>query len=252
MVLRSPVPATGAGSVPATGAGSAAAAGALDRRIAVGLAIVLVLAAFGLRLVEIQRTTYVPLGDATSYLTLGAQITQHGDYADTGHAAGGTKGPTAYFAPGYPYLIAAVDELTGHTGAAATGAVHAQRIAQAVIGTLIVALIGLIAYEIFDLWVALVALGMAAIYPVFVALSAVLVAENMLTMFELLATWCVLRALRDNGRLRWVVLGGHLGRPRDARAHQRLPAAAPARRRRRPSARASAARAASSAPPRSR
>lgn len=184
--------------------------GSHDRRITIGLAVAITLIAFGIRLVEISGTTYTPIGDATTALVLGSQITQHGDYANTGHGAGGTRGPTAYVPPGYPYLMAGIDELTGHTGTAAlTGAaVHAQRLTEAVIGTVIVALLGLIAYELFGSTVALVALAMAAVYPVFVADSTVLTAENVLTMLELLATWLVLRALKDNGRLRFVVLAG--------------------------------------------
>lgn len=180
------------------------------RRVLLGIAVVIALIAFGIRIAEISGTAYTPIGDAGSYLQLGSQITQHGDYANTGHAAGGTRGPTAYYAPAYPYLIAGIDELTGHTGATAndSAGVHAQRITQAVIGTFIVILIGLIAYELFGSTVALVALAMAAVYPVFVALSAVLTAENVLTMLELLATWLVLRALKDNGKLRFVALAG--------------------------------------------
>ncbi len=57
-------------------------------------------------------------------------------------------------------------------------------------------LIGLVALEAFGAGVALVALALAAVYPVLVELSAVLVAENLMTAFILAAVWAALRAGR--------------------------------------------------------
>ena len=191
------------------GGGAERAPLALHRRPAITatLVVAILFVALGLRVAELQRTSYRPIGDATSYLQLGSQITHGGDYSRRDRGAGGTKGPTAYFAPGFPYLIALVDEIDGHHSAAGA-TVKTQRIAQAVIGTLIVAIIGLIALECFGVATGLLALAIAAVYPVLIELSAVLVAENLMTLLELAAVWCALQALRDFGRVRWAVATG--------------------------------------------
>jgi 4-amino-4-deoxy-L-arabinose transferase-like glycosyltransferase len=160
----------------------------------------------------VERTSYRPVNDAASYLTLASQIAHTGDYS-TSRApqagAGGSRGPTAYFPPAFPYFLAAVDLIDGHTGPRG-GAVQPARISQAVIGTAIVGLTGLVALEAFGELVALIALGVAAIYPVFIELSALLVAENLLTLLMLAAIWAALRAGRSERPYRWIALTGVL------------------------------------------
>ena len=191
------------------------------------LAAVILVAALAIRVGEVQRTSYQPINDASSYLTLASQIAHTGDYS-TSHAvgtgAGGTRGPSAYFPPGFPYFLALVDLVDGHTGPAHApapnqggvglaydpAAVEPARISQAVLGTIVVALIGLVALEAFGPAVALVALVIGAVYPVLVELSAVLVAENLLTVFILAAIWAVLRARRSSRPYRWIAGAGVL------------------------------------------
>lgn len=192
------------------------------------LAAVILLAALAIRVAEVQRTSYQPINDASSYLTLASQIAHTGNYS-TSHAvgtgAGGTRGPSAYFPPGFPYFLAVVDLVDGHTGPARTplpargtsgglgydpAAVQPARISQGVLGTIVVALIGLVALEAFGPGVALVALVIGAIYPVLVELSAVLVAENLLTAFLLAAIWAALRARRSPNPYRWIAGAGVL------------------------------------------
>jgi len=186
---------------------------AVARRWLVVVAILLI--ALGLRVGEISRTSYRPVFDAGSYLTLGSEVARTGDYADShrsGKGAGGTRGPTAYFPPGYPYFLAAVDLIDGHPTKRGPAILPA-RYAQAALGTVTVALVGLIAYECFGFAVALVALALAAIYPVFIELSAVLVAENLLTALMLAAVWATLRARRarsDGRRFAWIAAAGVL------------------------------------------
>jgi 4-amino-4-deoxy-L-arabinose transferase-like glycosyltransferase len=114
------------------------------RKILVG---VLLLAALGLRVGEVLRTSdYRPVNDARAYLRLARQIDHSGDYASKQADAGGADGPTAYFPPAYPYLLAAVNAVDGHSGGGA-GAVTPARISQALLGTVTVALVGLVALE---------------------------------------------------------------------------------------------------------
>jgi len=147
-------------------------------RIALTVGAIL-LAALVIRVWEVQRTAYRPINDAGSYLTLASEIAHTGDYSNrraAGSGAGGTRGPSAYFPPGYPYFLAAVDLIDGHT-ARRGAAIHSARLSQAVLGTVIVALVGLVALEAFgSATAALIALALAAVYPVLIELSGTLVA----------------------------------------------------------------------------
>ena len=172
----------------------------------------LLVAALAIRVAEVQGSSYRPVNDAGSYLTLASQIAHTGDYPTSsapGSGAGGTRGPTAYFPPGYPYLLAAVDLIDGHTTPRG-GAIHPARLSQALLGTVTVALIGLVALELFGGTVALIALGLAAVYPVLIELSGILVAENLMTPLILGACWAALRARRSPRPYRWIAAAGVL------------------------------------------
>jgi 4-amino-4-deoxy-L-arabinose transferase-like glycosyltransferase len=168
-----------------------------------GVVAVILIVAFALRLAEVQRTAYRPINDAGSYLTLASYIAHTGDYSlshKSGSGAGGTRGPSAYFAPGYPYFLALVDLIDGHP-VRRDGAIHPARVSQAVLGTITVALIGLVALELFGPLGGAIALGMAAVYPVLIELSGVLVAENLLMALVLAAVYAGLRVRRARSAL---------------------------------------------------
>ena len=172
----------------------------------------LLLAALALRVAEIERTTYHPVVDAGSYLKLASEIAHIGDYSNSHEpqsGAGGTRGPSAYFPPGYPYFLAAVDLIDGHP-TPRDGAVQPARYSQAVLGTVTVGLVGLVALEAFGETVGLIALALAAVYPVLIELSGTLVAENLLTALVLAATWAALRAGRSSHAYRWIATAGVL------------------------------------------
>ena len=158
----------------------------------------LLIAAFAIRLAYVDNTYYKAINDAGTYNRLGSNVAQYGDY-HTGSGprtgAGGSIGPTAYFPPAFPYVLGVVDLIDGHAAGGKT-AVPPERVAQAVIGTVSVGLLGLVALEAFGGGPALAALAIAAAYPVFVELSGTLVAENLLLVFELAAIWTALRARR--------------------------------------------------------
>jgi 4-amino-4-deoxy-L-arabinose transferase-like glycosyltransferase len=171
----------------------------------------ILLVALALRLGELARSPYVPIGDARFYLQQ-AQIVAHtGSYSTSsqpGTGSGDTRGPTALFPPGFPYFLAMVDLLDGHTSPSA--AAGPARISQAVVGTVTVALIGLVALEAFGAEVGVAALALAAIYPVLIETSSVLVAENLLIALELAAVYCGLRIRRAAHPYWWTVLAGVL------------------------------------------
>jgi 4-amino-4-deoxy-L-arabinose transferase-like glycosyltransferase len=163
-----------------------------------GLVAAILIGALALRIGEVQGTSYKPRDDAGSYLTLASYIAHTGDYSlkrTPGSGAGGTRGPSAYFAPGFPYFLALVDIIDGHE-TRRDGAIHPARISQAVLGTITVALIGLVALELFGEVAALIALVLAAVYPVLIELSVVLVAENLLTALVLATVYAGLRVRR--------------------------------------------------------
>ncbi len=172
------------------------------------IAGLLVALALMLRVVEVQGRTYAPAQNARTYLVLGGQIAHSGDYASQQVGAGGTRiGPTAYFAPAYPYLLGALNAVSGDV---ATGAaqVKVDRLAQAVLGTLLVGVIGLIALELFGVDMALLAMALAAIYPPMIEMSSVLSAETLMTVFELAAVLAALRMRRSPDPLRWAMATG--------------------------------------------
>lgn len=173
------------------------------------IAGVLLLAALVIRVAEVQRTSYRPLNDGASYLTLASEIADAGDYSSQARGAGDSRGPSAYFPPAYPYFLAAVDLLDGDRGARGQ-VVQPARMANAVLGTVVVALVGLVAYEALGETIGLIALGLAAFYPPFIELSAVVVAENLLTALVLAAVYAALRARRGDHPWAWIVAAGAL------------------------------------------
>lgn len=189
----------------------------MSRALRAGLIAVILIVALALRIAEVQRTnsSYRPINDAGSYLTLASDVAHTGDYSlsdSPGSGAGGTRGPSAYFAPGYPYFLALLDLIDGHA-VPRDGAVHPVRIAQAVLGTVTVALVGLVALELFGATAALIALVLAAVYPVAIGLSGVLVAENLLTPLVLAAVYAglrVRRAARGRSAYAWIAGAGVL------------------------------------------
>jgi outer membrane biosynthesis protein TonB len=197
--------------VPLTGS-APESSGSTERRRAPRVAAVaglILLVALAIRVAEVQRTAYRPTGDSAAYLRLASQVARTGDYPANGAAAGHSTGPTAYYPPAFPYLLGLVDLVDGHT-APGNPALEPDRLTGALLGTAIVALIGLVAVELFGPAVALLALAIAAVYPPLVELSAALVAENLLVALELAAVWTALRAHRNLHGTRWIAATGAL------------------------------------------
>jgi hypothetical protein len=174
-------------------------------------ALAILLLALGLRVWEVERTApYRPINDGNSYIVLAAQVAHHGDYLTSNaprSGAGGSIGPTAYFPPGYPYFLAAVDLITGNTSGGSQ-AVHAARLATAALGTVSVGVIGLLALEAFGAGVAFVAMLIAALYPPLIELAGTPYSENLLVPLELAAVWAGLRAQRAANPFALLALAG--------------------------------------------
>jgi dolichyl-phosphate-mannose-protein mannosyltransferase len=176
------------------------------------LVAALLIAAFLIRLVYVDHTYYKAINDAGTYNRMGSNVAQYGDYhtgSGPGTGAGGSRGPTAYFPPAFPYFLGFVDLIDGHKAGGKT-AVPPERVAMAVIGTISVGMLGLVALETFGGEVAVAAVAIATVYPVFVELSGTLVAENLLVVFELASIWTALRARRARYPLAWIAVTGVL------------------------------------------
>jgi 4-amino-4-deoxy-L-arabinose transferase-like glycosyltransferase len=185
------------------------------RALGAGLIAGILVLAFVLRIDAAHRTPYKPINDAGSYLTIASYVARTGDYSlktTPGSGAGGTRGPSAYFAPGFPYFLGLVDLIDGH--AVRRGpAIQPVRDSQAVLGTITVALVGLVAFELFGTTAGLIALLLAAVYPVFTEEAGIIAAENLLTPVVLAALYTALRARRaasGAARYGWVAGTGVL------------------------------------------
>jgi 4-amino-4-deoxy-L-arabinose transferase-like glycosyltransferase len=187
----------------------------VSRGVKAGLVVAILFVALVLRIESAERQPYRPINDAGSYLTLASYIARTGDYSlktTSGSGAGGTLGPSAYFAPGFPYFLGLVDLIDGHA-VRRGAAIQPARVSQAVLGTITVALIGLVALELFGTTAGLIALLLAAVYPVFTELAGVIAAENLLTLLVMAALYAVLRARRARStatRYGWVAGAGVL------------------------------------------
>ncbi len=183
-----------------------------DRALKTLIVAVLLASALAIRLAEVEGTAYRPRADAGSYMVLASQIAHTGDYANRywpGSGAGGSRGPTAYFPPGFPYFLAAVDLIDGHTQRKGPP-LHGARISQALLGTVTVAVIGVVAWETFGMAAALAALALAAVYPVLIELSGILAAENLLTALVLAALAAALRIRTSRHPYLWTAAAGVL------------------------------------------
>jgi 4-amino-4-deoxy-L-arabinose transferase-like glycosyltransferase len=113
----------------------------------------------------------------------------------------GLHGPSAFRPPLYPIALALVHKLGGGWTAG--------RVLGALLGTLTVALVFLVAQRLWDRRVALVAALIAAVFPPLVLLSASLLSEQLFLPLVLASLLAVL-VFRERGGLRWAIAAGVL------------------------------------------
>jgi 4-amino-4-deoxy-L-arabinose transferase-like glycosyltransferase len=165
------------------------------------IAISILAVALAVRVGYVLATSgYTMRHDDRVYDQLALGIARMGAYPDIGGHA------TAYRPPGFPYLLSAVYAVSGGGHAR----VVAGRMAQAVLGVVIVALLGALASRLFDRRAAICTMALAAVYVPLVAAGTSLLAEPLTIALELGALLAVL-AWRRQGRLRWVVAAGAMG-----------------------------------------
>ena len=159
-------------------------------RIAAGI----LFAALAIRIIFVLATpNYALVADALDYQRHAVSIADgHGFALSYGR-------PTAFRPPAYPIFLAAVYVVTGPD-------VEWGRIANAFVGVGIVALIGLIAFQLWGRREALVALGLSAIYIPFILVGQSIMSEPLFVLCLLGAIAAVLHSKRWP----WVIAAGVL------------------------------------------
>ncbi len=192
----------------ASAAGPPAADPGQNRRWRWAFALVVV-AALALRLGYVAATPgYAIVHDAHDYDVHARSIAAGHGYFPLGP---GPTRQTAFRPPGYPYFLAGVYTLAGEAGRPTQHRIVAGRIANAIVGTVIVALLGVLCAQVFDRRVALVAMALAAVYVPLVLVGGALLSEPLFTALLLGALAAAIHVRRAQHPYRWTVLAGVLG-----------------------------------------
>ena len=177
----------------------------MDRRVIASLlALALVV-----RLGYVAATPgYEAMNDAHNYDVHAQSIAAGDGFARIGS---GPTGETAFRPPGYPYLLAGVYAVTGVERAKDSTRYRVGRVANALVGTAIVALIGVLAARLFNRRVALVAMALGAVYLPLILVGGSLMSEPLFTALLLGALAAAIQHRRSAHRLRWALVAGVLG-----------------------------------------
>jgi 4-amino-4-deoxy-L-arabinose transferase-like glycosyltransferase len=195
-------------------------AGAIAGRRGAVVALV-VLAVLVRAIAVVADPGYVPRNDAYDFHRHAESIAGGDGYPEATYSAGG--GENAFRPPAYPFFLAAVYAVAGGghgepsflppSGSAAERFDShwiAGRIVNIALGALAVLLIYLIAGRIWGRRVALIAGGIAAVFPPMVLLVTELMSESLFVPIELGMVLAVLIFRDRGGPLRWAALAGLL------------------------------------------
>jgi hypothetical protein len=175
----------------------------LDVRCAIGI---VVLVALLLRLGAVAATQgFVPGTDAADYDRQAVSVAAGHGYPPTAIAGGG--GASAFRPPGYTYALAGVYAVVGTDSESTRWT--AGRAMGAVAGAATVGLIGLLALALWGAAPAVVAAGLAAVYPPFLLMESSLTSE-VLFLALVLASLLAIVHHRHSRRLRWAIAAGAL------------------------------------------
>jgi len=186
----------------------------LTRRIP-RTALVLLAVALILRLGFMAATPgYTPEHDDRGYDRLACGLVVGDGYTRAGPPMrpkacgdGPTGNPTAFRPPGFPMFLAAVYTVSEPLG---IDRWQAARVAQAVLGTVVVALLGLVAWQLFGRRTALAAMALGALFPPAIVLGGSLLTETLFCALMLAAIAAALADRRAGGDRRWLVAAGVL------------------------------------------
>jgi 4-amino-4-deoxy-L-arabinose transferase-like glycosyltransferase len=163
-----------------------------------GAAAALLTVALAVRVGYVLHTSnFMPVQDGKSYNYLASGLAQ---------GQGWVLGTSAFRPPGYPFFLAGVYSIVGvphNTWAAA-------RIVEAVLATVTVGLVGLLALQVAGRTAMLITLAIAAVYVPFVLVGESLMTEVLFVPLILAATNCAVRSRTAVPRRRWVLATGLL------------------------------------------
>jgi 4-amino-4-deoxy-L-arabinose transferase-like glycosyltransferase len=172
-----------------------------------GVAVLLLLA-LGLRIGYVAATPgYRTVHDARDYDRHARSIAAGHGMAPLGP---GPSRSTAFRPPGYPYFLAGVYSLGGRAWKATSRGIVAGRVANAFVGTAIVALTGVLAAQLLGSGIALTTMALAAVYPPLILIGGALMTEPLFTALLLGALAAAVEHRRSGHRHRWAVLAGLL------------------------------------------
>src|SRR4051794_12191846 len=193
---------------PAPPPAEATPAGARRRRtLVLALAAVVILAAaFAIRIAYVDATPGMKIvDDGRDYDTHAVSIARGKGYSKTLALR-----PTAFRPPGFTYLLGGVYRVTGVQDKPAPDRVVVARRLQIVIGTVLVAMIGLVAMQVWGPVVALVAMGLAAVYVPLVTMSGTIMSEPLFAIWMLGALSAAMAYRRSPHPFRWALIIGVL------------------------------------------
>ncbi|MEY2570979.1 MAG: hypothetical protein QOE63_1329, partial [Acidimicrobiaceae bacterium] len=145
--------------------------------------------------------SYEPLNDSQHYDLIASSLAGGHGYGDA--VLLGATGPSAYRAPMYPVVLAAVYAVFGeHSWTAG-------RVENALIGVALVALIGLVASQLWGRRVGAVALLLAAVHPTLMLFGSGLQLEPLLASLVLASIAAALQHRRTR-QLSWLIAAGVL------------------------------------------
>ena len=173
--------------------------------------------ALAVRVLSVVATPdYLPQHDDRDYDRLACWVAEHGSLPDRAPPHPGPASCVAHGRPGvltgyrppvWPVTLGGVYAIADTIGMPRW---TAGRLAQAVIGTVVVALAGAIAAEVSGTAVGLLTLGLGAIFLPLVLDGATLISEPLFVALELAAVLAVLRQRRRPGGIAWALAAGVL------------------------------------------
>jgi hypothetical protein len=149
----------------------------------------------------LTRHSYHPVTDAANFDMIANSLAH-------GHGFGQAvvppaTGSSAYRGPVYPLVLSVPYLLFGHSWTVG-------RLEQAVIGTALVLMIGVVATQLFSRRVGLVTMAIAAVYPTLILYGTSLNMEPLLALLSLSAVAAALQHRRAPHGLRWPLVAGVL------------------------------------------
>jgi 4-amino-4-deoxy-L-arabinose transferase-like glycosyltransferase len=162
---------------------------------------ILVLVAFAVRLaVVLASPDWVPHTDAGDYDRIALWLSRHGTFPSSVLVPAG--GPTAFRPPGFPLLLAGLYKALGAVSPSTRW--EAARVLEALLGSLSVALLYLIATRLLPRAAARLAGAIAAVYPPLILVGSSLLSESLFVPLLLGAVLCALRARERASARGWL------------------------------------------------